>query len=421
MNHNSIKKLIIYACTFILLLILRDTFSIGINKFIFLILYILFSFTSSREENIIFGSFLMPLLVGLPNNYIYLVMLLRLFYFKRISKKIAVCIGLAILVSIILTMEAIVHNNLNLDIIIYVIDLLILVFYFDFKADRNILQLIVFFYCLGVACTGSIMVISTLRVHSINDLLFGASRLGMYQMSYAEKGVMRVYLDPNYLGLFTISAITIGVNHLFYDNDKKYRIGIIVSLFVSLLCALLGLSRSFFIVLVIYAIFFLLLNGKVRASFLIVIVSFLTLFVVYRFMPGVVTALNRRFSGDNLMTGNGRLYLIEMFYNDWKESIITILFGVDLQKCNVHCMPLQLLFGGGILYFLAFVIYFVNIMKDSNRLNTILKLRFILPFIATLLMCCTVPSAIGFVIQFPVFIAGYYFKSMKALSVHTLN
>lgn len=123
---------------------------------------------------------------------------------------------------------------------------------------------------MGVAALGLIMLISTLQVYDFVDLLTSSTRLGDDSMHFAEEGIMNVSIDPNFYGMFAITAISTGVEVLSgYESalSGSERSLMLVAVGSSLVVALIGLSRAFFMVLCVWGVLYALSRKKSNHCF----------------------------------------------------------------------------------------------------------------------------------------------------------
>lgn len=95
--HSEIKirqgQQMLTACFCILLtlmLVARDIFSISISKYILLLIVALFIAIAPYESVIDMVAFMLPLLCGLPSNYIFVLLLIKMALCKKIDRKITI-------------------------------------------------------------------------------------------------------------------------------------------------------------------------------------------------------------------------------------------------------------------------------------------------------------------------------------------
>ena len=98
--------------------------------------------------------------------------------------------------------------------------------------------------------------------------------------------------------------------------------------------------------------------------------------------------------------------IISKFLLRFVESVPNFIFGVGLYECNVHCMPLQYLFGGGIL--LSILVLLFAFSLSSCRISHRISFSRWVPMLVTLAMSLTVPIASMLTFMFPIVIVGLF-------------
>ncbi len=400
---------LICAVVFFVLLTLRDVHSVGINKNIFIVITGFCALTLKTNHLIYLFCFLFPLYVGLPGNYMTLILIIRLilenYRFKTSTFAISMLIaGYMFLQNLITGYTGIVPMMFIAGVI-----LVLLLFSGKYKLDTVAL---VFMYSAGVAALGYIMLASTLNVYDFTELLSTSFRLGSSSVDYVAQGVMNVSVDPNFYGMFSICAISLAFPLAFQPKTKPLiRICLCLFIIVQIVVCLIGLSRTFILIFFAWIILYLVSQKNIKGTVIALIAVIVIVALVANYMPDVVEAVLDRFSDSDISTGNGRIRLITEFWNEWSSSIITFLFGIGLFNCNVHCMPLQFLFGGGLILFVLMVALFFS-CKNFSR--TKIPFSESLPFIVTFLMMCTVPAAGLLNYMFPLVLIGLITQNRKA-------
>jgi hypothetical protein len=274
---------------------------------------------------------------------------------------------------------------------------------FSFKPRLDSAPMIIMFSA-GVAACGFIMLASTLRVHSLTSMMSAAFRLGTAATDYTEAVTMNVSIDPNFYGMFTMTAIALAFPMFIHSKTPKpVKVFLAIFAFIQLIVSLVGLSRSFMLVLLLWIVLYLLTERNAKNAIIatVVFVVFLIFLIIY--MSDVIVTGIDRFDGTDIVTANGRTTIIMRFWNIWINNIYYIIFGVGIFRCNVHCVPIQFLFGGGLIMFVLGVLLLL-----SYRINTYRKrpLATKLPFIITFIMMCTVPALGLLNFMFPLVLVG---------------
>lgn len=407
-KESSRSKVLIASIVLIIFLLsVRDIGGFAVNKYLFLLITAVTVFALPIDNVMYFIAFAMPLYVGLPGNYMTLIFLVRfLFDYKKLRIK-----GTAFIFCVLAGSCALIHsfitNHMAISELMFFPGMVLVMFMFsvDVKIDKSKLILS---YAVGVAALGLIMLIHTLQFCDLGDLLTSANRLG--SILKKQKIEMAVNVDPNYYGLFSIALISLGAKNLsdnFGKSTNKISNALLISLMgISVTIGLIGLSRAFFLVVIAWLLLYLLSVKNMKAFFISVSVILIVAVLVINFMPNVLDALNDRLSDSTMETGNGRTELVAEFHEAWSAKLSTMLFGVGIFDCNIHCMPLQILYGGGLVFGILFVLYMITLLKNKNLNKNGGILQKYLPLTVTLIMSCSVPALALINIMYPVTFVG---------------
>lgn len=398
-----------------LLLLVRDAFGVSVNKYIILAVVAVATFAFPIEKVVYFIAFLMPLYVGIPGNYLTLVFLVRFLgetHRVHFNSRGIICCVLAGGYAFV---DALVHDNTEIAQLVFFPSMVLVMLIYSLRVPYNKNRLVLC-YSLGVAALGLIMLISTLQVYDLMDLLTSATRLGDDSTSFAEEGVMNVSVDPNFYGMFAIAAISTGVEVISNTRAlaKAERVFMLIALCVCVVVALIGLSRAFFLMIFVWGMLYALSRKKAKTLLIFAIVAIIAGVAVYMFMPEVLDAIFSRWSEDNVSDGGGRISMMESYYTYWRGNAHTILFGVGIFDCYVHCTPLQVIFGGGIVFTILFTIFVGTLVPKNRRKRKMPFLQKWLPMAATVLMSATVPALMLLNFMYPLIMVGQYNMEEKA-------
>jgi hypothetical protein len=287
-----------------------------------------------------------------------------------------------------------------------VVGMVVILCLFSYRGELNKTMLVLMFSA-GVAAVGYIMLTATLQIYEWGDLLTSTQRLGAGTTNYVDSKIMNVSIDPNVYGTFAIPALATAVPLVLEKEGKaSTRFFLLVFSLVSLLVCIAGLSRTAFLVLVLWSVLFVVLRRSIKGAFLVAAVIGLVIIAV----PDVLDAIFSRLEESDMASANGRTNLIKRFFVAWLENPITLLFGVGLYNCNVHCMPLQFLFGGGIVLFSLVAAAAISFVKKSGRRYSLDRG---LPFLVTLIMFMTVPAAGLLNFMFPLVYLGLLYSAKE--------
>ena len=407
-SNYSYMSIIIWGGIFFFFLLMRDAYSVGINKYIFLAMICVCAVYMKTNHLIYLFCFLFPLYVGLPGNYMTLVLIVRLGFeihrFKVSSFMLSVAIAIYMFIQNIMT------GYTGIVPMMFIAGTVLILLLFTYRQNLEALPMVLM-YSAGVAALGFIMLSSTLKVYALTDLMSVSFRLGSSSVDYVDEGIMNVSVDPNFYGMFSIASISM-VFPLLFQPKIKPIVKVLLSFFslTQLIVCLIGLSRAFILVFVVWLLLYLLFQKNLKGTIIALIIISVVISLLINFMPNVIETALTRFDDSDMATGNGRIALIQEYLGEWSSSVVTMLFGVGLYKCNVHCMPLQFLFGGGLVMFILVMALFLSYKKSKLTKR---KLFDYFPFIVTFAMMCTVPAAGLLNYIFPLVLIGLSMNNME--------
>ena len=391
-----------------LALLARDIIGNGVNKYIFLILAAVPIFFASLQNMVIFMCFLIPLYVGLPSNLISVCLLIRLL-FEALRHKIQLSGSGFILSYLIVTyilIQDILTGYTGVYHIMAAFDFLTLFLMMAAIIQYAQVKQSIIGFAIGNFVLGIIMLSATLSFYSLADLMNPATRLGYTGMLLnSSDASMATSIDPNFYAMNVIATLTTGCLLLSQRLFKWEKIFLIVSMLGCIVFCLIGLSRTFVVLLAIWGILWLFCQRNVKRAFSVLAVGIILIIAFFQFMPIVATGLLERFSGADVIGGNGRMNLILKYFEPWYESIETVLFGIGLFNCHTHCAPLMYLFGLGIVGTIPLVGWFLYNWRQCKRYVTKLSLRQCIPVIITFISFSSIPAAGAINYTLPILIA----------------
>lgn len=400
-------KVIAFALIIFVGLMLRDSYGVNINKYLLLLVCLIPIFTFDTVRLCAFLSFIFPLYVGLPGNYISVFILLR-FAFEALHKGIKVDVYVFVLtffLSMYIFCQNLFFDYMSIYTLMGAMDFVVLLFFATIMFRDNSVKLVFLFYAAGIFSMAFIMLMTTLNYYSITELLVSSSRLGTTGMLSGETvSAMVVSIDPNFLGMDVIAVLSTGCLLFYKIKAVAQKMLLTIMLVVTSAICLLGLSRAFLIILIVWIALYFLLQGNLKYS-LVFVGAIVILYVIFvTAFPDVYAAFANRFASSDMVGGNGRIELILIYMEQWKETILSMLFGIGLYNCHTHSAPLMYLFGLGIIGFvilLAWIFRLISISKAGCRV----KLKYWIPLLATIGMAATIPAAGAMQYVYPMFIA----------------
>ena len=203
-NYNRIF-LTFLMLSFAVLLLLRDVGGISINKFLFVIITFVAVITLRMDNVIYLFCFINPLCVGLPSKYMIILFIFPfLLNFKnlRFGKN---AFFSTMLVALWLFTQNFFFDTIIMESMIFPVELIFVALLFAYRNEVSTKRMAKFFI-FGVAALGLIMLFSELQYFSLEELMDAGNRLGTTKDQYFGDVEMRVSVDPNYFGMFSITA-----------------------------------------------------------------------------------------------------------------------------------------------------------------------------------------------------------------------
>lgn len=399
-------------CT-VSLLFLRDAREMYVNKWFFLLILAPALLFMSERNMMVLWAFIMPLYVGLPGNYLTLIITVR-FALNYITRGLQLpepgLFTLVLLTAIYILLQNMFCGITSIFRYMFVLELMIA--YAVFCCDtKSYFASMYTAYAMGIAAVGVIMLAYTLRIYGIQELFSAANRLG----STARSDTMTVIIDSNYYGTYVIASVSIG--WLLLQKKKAtffQKIWIIAAMIVALLVAFIGLSRSFILVLALWVMMVVLSTKKLSHKMLFIGICACAAIFVINLIPGAVDAIVERFQSDDMEGGNGRVEKILLYGNEWLSSPAKLLFGVGFAECVAHCMQAQYFFGLGIVgscLFAAMGCWYWNRAKQLRSGSP--SFDCVIPAISVQIIAATVPIAQALTFMLPVFMTLLAYKEIS--------
>ncbi|MBQ9805132.1 MAG: hypothetical protein IJW49_01290 [Clostridia bacterium] len=409
-RFQAICLVLLIAATTVLL-VMRDVNGTAINKYIFVAIALAGAVVLPLEKFTYLMCFFFPLYVGLPGNYITLIYLAKFIPKLPQLKLRGGNLLAALAVSMFTLLQNMFFGQMGLVQMMVIPGVFLILLLFSDLVEFNSSKLALFF-ALGTAAVGLIMLFATLNEYDMTDLLNLSTRLGATNTEYTDEEIMNVSIDPNYFGMFALTVISTAIPLLFRKKTSKAtKLLLLASTVACIAVALIGLSRTFLLVLFVWIVLYLLSQRNFKSLILTVVLIVIGAFLVTTFLPDVWDTLLARFKDADMATANNRTEIIRKFLPMWLENLGSAMFGVGMFNCNVHCMPLQYLFGGGLVLSGFMLAFAFTLFNGSNRRHTFAEY---LPMLTVVALSFTLPMANLLNFMFPIVYAGLYIKHLKS-------
>ncbi len=211
--------------------------------------------------------------------------------------------------------------------------------------------------------------------------------------------------DPNYFSMTIAVGISLMLTHIAFDKDSGVKDFAIV-LFL-LFGGMLTVSRSFIIsisvniVLILY-IFMNVKSLSLKKKSAIILLIVLLCFVFKDTINTMIDSFVDRFNAESMEGGNGRVEISASYISLWKESILSMLFGVGKAS---H------LYQTGVVSHIHHN-YYVELLTSVGIFGVLAMLE-----IYRTLFCCIIPSKFRFrfILIFPIITYATMLLTLAAL------
>lgn len=362
-----------------LLVLARDCFGIGVNKYLFLVIYaVAYSVLDSGRIASLFA-FTIPLSYGLPNTYLIVMTCLFFIYKQRDTFNCRY-----LLFPLILSIQELISlfwcdaNGVSAEMA-YISALFILVFVTsEKKSDASqFLRM----YLLGVAVAIGIVIINTASVYGLMETLSGEIRIGGdfdKELATKNAGDIQLRFNANEIAYHSLVALSCGL--VLFHRTNGHRFQLLVCSLVCILGGFLSVSRTWMIFIPILIIVQLLISfgkhGYLRRG--IVLSALLIFFALWILSsnPTLADSISTRFAQGDFSTAGGRTLLFDAYNNFFVNAPLwRQLFGVGVinykEVCglwnSMHNGFQQVLVCLGFFGSICFIAYFICMYLDSIK------------------------------------------------------
>ena len=360
---------ILYTILVTLLLYTRDIIDIPINKYIFVIICIGFSFIVKYYELISIITFTLPLMCGLPSNYllpIWCVLVAwnqikhRTIYSPALFFVLLFSIW-EILISSFYPVEIQIPNYIG-----YISSLMLLCLLSAEKSHSDITYSVVAF--LIGCCVLLILIYMAYIKDPTLMIIDGGRRMG--GVSYTEEGVMSLKANANSVGLISATAISISLTLFYY---KKLRLfPFILTVISCFYCGLFAVSRTWAIlVFLCFLLYFIFQRENKKMGYLMLFVLIIGVVFFLSQNGAILQVFEERFLEDDIESAGGRTGIFEDYNNYLFNNPFNLLCGTSalLYKevtglsHSTHNGMQQILVSYGIIGFFIFMYAYVSQIK----------------------------------------------------------
>ena len=416
--------LVFYLITLSLMLVIRDIVGVDINKFIFAVVCIGFSFLLKKENLICSFCFLLPLLNGLPGNYILPFILVLLVIRSGISVTTLKIIVIFIVYVVIELIAAFNFSELEYNEYLgYFLALFAYLFLLADKSESNReknLYLYVFgvlLFCIVVIVAGIInapqnwMQLLAKGTFRFGDLLDGEG--------------MRLRGNANELAYYCITAFAICL--YLVKTFTAFKAVTVFTFLLSILIAILGafsLSRSYVIVLGLVLVIFIFMQFRSVKAFVIagigLAVTAVIIAEVLKVNGALLSGFIDRFSRNDLATGHDRTTEFSDYNAVFFANVKFMLLGTGVVnytqtaglQMSTHNMLQQIYVCYGIPFGLFFL--YLTIKPVIGNVRKGVRLESFIPAFAVLLFVQTIQFLNPYTLMLHYAVAAFALKTNRS-------
>lgn len=389
-NNKNFSHMLSVTSAYIIILsvliICRDIINISVNKYILVLVCGVFYFFSLKTELIYMLIFTMPLLCGLPGNYIMpIACVFYLIKSRRINIKQLFFCCFIILMELIASLF---YKKINIPNIVGYITNLMMFFCLIYDETKIDLKKCLYYYALGIFITSVVIVIATVLSTPtwMHDIATGYFRFGEVQHDSADN--LNVTLNANALAFYSITGISCIVVLL---KIKAYnRWFLLTELFFLVLTGLMTLSRTWLLVAFILLIIFVFssntsLKGIIKKIVGLVVLS-IFIFLIMNNIPEVLEGMLNRFNRSDFLSGNGRFNITAEYMQAFFENLRIMLLGSGVTQYqsvmkmseSLHNSFIQILVCYG---FIGATVFMLGWLGEVFRIIRKVKILYCIPFI----------------------------------------
>lgn len=361
----------VHCLIIVFLLYLRDVAEIKISNWLFIALATIVFILYDINYTAVFICFLIPLLRGLPYNYIFGIGFM-IFMIKNLNKIVFNKYLIPLLFIFVIELFSFIYGHFSImNFLRFAFPLLLMsLIIFNDKDCLDYKKILVYFIFGAVAVELSI-IIQTINISSLDNLLSFSARLGRNLI-----GETRLVYNPNAFGVLCIFSISLLL--VLLKKYKRYKMLIMTIVFFQIIAGSMSLSRTFLVLLAVMIFVVLLSLAKLTGDFvksitlmgLICIGTYMTL---YHYFPNLFEKYQTRLAVEDV--SNGRIDILNDYFRILEQHPERIFLGVGLQEYPIkygmyqscHNGIQEILINWGIIGIFFAVWYMYNIYKFGWR------------------------------------------------------
>ena len=360
-----------YISLLIAMLYIRDVEDYTIPKMAFVGVVMLASVVAQYRTLLSIILFTLPLLSGLPGNYLLPVWTL-LILFHQISRH-TINLRALLFTFLFIFWEFAIYAFYPFDVeymdtIAYFSSLLILSLLVAEEGKVDYRTPIILF-CLG--CCVLLAIIFTIYMSDPSLMITdGGTRMG--GDAYVDDGKMALRTNANTIGYISVSAISCLLALFYYKKIKL--LPFIALVFVAFICGLYSISRTWAILTAVTFILYFYFQKKDRKIGYIILAIFIGIIILlFTKNEAILSVFIERFTADDIATGGDRTTIFSTYNNYLFENPVNLIVGTSAQlyrqvtdiSTSTHNSLQQIWLSYGVIGFFIFLFAYLKLVNRN--------------------------------------------------------
>jgi len=331
-SHTQKQLLYAFCLALVALLLLRDVGGVNLTKWVFVSLSALAFITLNMRNTAVWLCFIIPLMTGLPNTYLFAAGLI-IYVVKNIDRLVIKNYILVLVAIFLLELASFMYGYFRMtDYIGFLAPLLLISLIIFSDQDDWDYEKMGLFFVFGAVGAGLSIAWQFIQVNGMDTLIASGVRLGDTNVLLVTEG-MRVSFDPNSFGV--LSAVAICVVLVLLRRNTYSKIILAALMVFIIFIGSLTLSRLFAILIGIIILVYVITSTRSLRRFLagmaVITITALAVYgLINNYSPSLIESYASRFAVTDVTAG--RAGITAEYFQVLEQHPERLLLGVGLQK-----------------------------------------------------------------------------------------
>lgn len=423
--HNSSLTSFLFVVIISLMIGVRDILHIPINKYLFVMLFATYFFITNVQNIINVICFMIPMLNGLPGNWILLVaiciLIFKDFKFSLVNLLFPLLVAVAEMTHALINQKYIFPIG---DLARYLVFLTIVVFLIfnnyniDYKKS-------LYYFAFGVITALTLVFITTLQYYPIDTILNGTFRYGFLGQDVVQLDML---LNNNNNNIAYYSVLGFTVFFILMHMETRYKLVHYILIIATIFFGVLTMSRAFLITAALAIILYYILSVKSWRNLIWHAITSLVFcasiyYIIKWGFPYVYQGFLNRFQEVDI--SGGRIEILKGYMDFISSNLVYLIFGTGLLSMKEitgyesapHNGFQQVLVAYGMIGFLVFLIIVYIIVKYSKNHVSVPNVAY-LPLITMMVFVQSIQLLAPFELMMPMIICSFCIKMYASARLH---